>query len=466
MSEASPTIVVMNDLLSGFTDTVAAIGDVWRCGPDGEQVAVDDLTQTELVALNNALAVAQRRLDGLRAPVAAAISRESRPELGSDSLAKKNGFRNATAFIAATSGSSMGDAGKLVSVGNATAPRRTLTGERMPAKHPHIAKATAGGTIGTQAADLIVKMLTRVALRCSPADLDRAEQSLVDQAPGLTLDQLAKIIARAEAYLDPDGLEPKEEQLRAERTFVMFKRDGMLHFNGKLDPESGAPLETAIKAIVTAEFRNETREDAGVSHPDDPDAPRRTLPQRQADALALIAAHALDCDSDLPLGGATVVVRMTLEQLESGTGVATIDGVDQPISAATARRMAASGGVIPCVLGSDSEILDWGREKRLFTKPQRLALAERDGGCAMCGLDPSMTKAHHLLWWARDGGKTDLSNGVLLCESCHHRIHDNGWEIRIEGKGVNGKVWFIPPPWVDPAQVPRLGGRARFAFAA
>ena len=147
-----------------------------------------------------------------------------------------------------------------------------------------------------------------------------------------------------------------------------------------------------------------------------------------------MARHILGCEHDhLPLAGATVVVRMSLEDLNSGTGHATIDGINQPVSIATARRMAAGGGVIPCVLGDAGEILDWGRERRLFTRSQRLALVERDGGCAMCGLPPGMTRAHHIRWWTRDRGPTDLSNGVLLCESCHHRIHDNGWEIHIDG---------------------------------
>lgn len=180
-----------------------------------------------------------------------------------------------------------------------------------------------------------------------------------------------------------------------------------------------------------------------------------------------LAAHLLGCGADdRPIEGATVVVRVSLADLESGTGSATIDGIDRSVSIATARRMAASGGVIPWVMGGDSEILDWGRRRRLFTPAQRLALAERDGGCAMCGLPPGMTKAHHLRWWARDAGPTDLDNGVLLCETCHHRVHDNGWEIRIEGRGVDGRVWFIPPAHVDPQRTPRLGGRARFSFAA
>ncbi|WP_432806393.1 HNH endonuclease [Microbacterium neungamense] len=66
----------------------------------------------------------------------------------------------------------------------------------------------------------------------------------------------------------------------------------------------------------------------------------------------------------------------------------------------------------------------------------------------------------------RDGGGTDLSNGILLCVACHHRIHDDGWEIRIEGTGVTATPVFIPPPWLDPQRTPRRGGRARFDLAA
>lgn len=307
-------------------------------------------------------------------------------------------------------------------------------------------------------------MLDRAALRADRVALDTAESILSDQAVGMSLDQLAKLIARAEAHLDPDGLEPKERNARGDRSFVMYERDGMLHFTGKCDVESGAPIKTAVEAIVTADFR------AALDDPhrgSDPDSDLRSVPQRRLDALALIARHFLGCDhSDIPLGGATVVVRMNLEDLQSGEGHALIDGISQPVSIATARKMAAGGRIIPCVLDTDGQILDWGREKRLFTKSQRLALVERDGGCAMCGLPPGMTRAHHIKWWTRDRGATDLANGVLLCESCHHRIHDNGWDILIDGVGTRARVWFIPPRHVDIDRTPRLGGRARFDYLA
>ena len=194
---------------------------------------------------------------------------------------------------------------------------------------------------------------------------------------------------------------------------------------------------------------------------------RRSIPQLQLDALATICRHVLGCDAaDAPTAGATVVARTTLEALETGIGHATIDGLAQPVSITTLRRMAAAGAVIPCVLGGDSEILDFGRTRRLFSPAQKLALIERDGGCAMCGLPPGMTQVHHLRWWLRDAGPTDLRNGILLCIRCHHRIHDDGWTIRIDGNGVAAKVWFTPPVHVDPSRKERLGGRARFDYAA
>ena len=89
---------------------------------------------------------------------------------------------------------------------------------------------------------------------------------------------------------------------------------------------------------------------------------------------------------------------MSLESLLSGLGEANIDGIEQPISAGTARRLAAEAQIIPIVLGGDSEILDLGVAQRLFSKAQKIAMAERFGGCAWCAcqLPPSHIEAHHV----------------------------------------------------------------------
>jgi len=449
----------MEDLVRGLEMAMGALRDRLT-GPHGVVGGVDELAPAQLMAAVEALGVIGRRLDGLRATVAAEVDRASRSELGADSLAKQQGYRNAASLLAAVTGIGHGEAKRLIGVGKAIAPRLSLIGEAMPALHPHVAEAVAEGRLGAVAAGHIVTMLDRVALRTSVEARDTAEKILAGQAPGLPLDDVRALVRRAEAWLDPDGLEPAERDRRGEDALSMYERDGFLCFDGKVEASRGAPVKAALEAIVSADFRA-----ARADVIEDDDATRRTAPQRQMDALIQLAEHAISCThNDLPLDTTTVVVRMDLETLVDGIGVAEIDGLDEPLSAGSARLLASSAGVIPCVLGGRSEILDWGRRKRLFTPAQKLALVERDGGCAMCHRPPGMTKAHHLDWWARDRGRTDIDKGVLLCEPCHHRVHDNGWEIRIEGTGVKAKVWFIPPATVDPMRVPRLGGRARFDY--
>lgn len=417
-----------------------------------------ELQRSGLVPVGSNLGSMAHQLTAQLTLWAAQVARESGSELGAESLAKQHGYRNATHLVAATLGISTGEAQRLIQVGEATTPRMTLSGDLVPAKHPQVAGAMESGALGVQDAAMIIEMLDRVVFRAGLEETAHAERVLCEQAAGLTLAQLAKLIARAESWLDPDGVEPTEQELRAGRSLKITERGGMVHLVGKFDPETGAPIKVALEGIVNAHYR-------ALQNDELPNEDPRTYTQVTADALSSLCEHALGCSNDMPTDGGSVVVRVSLEDLRAGTGHATIDGIAQPISIATARKLSAASGVIPLVLGGESEILDQGRQKRHFTKAQKLALIERDGGCAMCGLPPSMCHVHHIAWWSR-GGKSDLSNGILLCSSCHHRIHDNGWGIHIEDATARSKVWFIPPPHLDPSQIPRLGSRAKFDYVA
>lgn len=452
--------------LDPLREAVTALAGVWA-----DALTAADLDRSDLVAVTCAIGSARRALDALQADVAAAIAHESRPELGADSLAKQQGFRNTAQLIATTTGTSAGDAARLVKVGEAIAPRQNLLGEPAPAKYPAVQAAVTSGRLGGAGAALIVEFLDRARIGTDKTLVADVEQQLVERAVGLSLDDVRRLVTRAEAVLDADRLEAREEERRAARSLSMFERDGMLHLNLITPVEEGAPIKAAIDGYVTAQFQaRKDLTDTGIADPDGADADQRTVTMMRADALTLFCAHTLDCDSRMPVSGATVIVRINAADLEAGTGYGTIDGIDQPLSVTAIRRMAAAGGVIPCVLDSTGEILDWGREKRLFTRQQKLALVDRDGGCAMCALPPHMTEAHHINWWNRDTGPTDLTNGILLCSTCHHRIHDNAWDIRIENtearSGTRGRVWFIPPPHIDPTRTPRPGGRARYDIAA
>lgn len=425
------------------------------------QVEVAQMSDDGLVRVTDALARVRRDAEALLARVAAEVSKRSSTERGESSLARAHGFRNPVRLIAASTGASRGDAAKLIAVGAATAARQTFGGELLPSRHPHVAAALESATIGVDAASAITSMLDRVRLRADPDLADTAEAVLADLAGRVPLDLLSRGIREAEARLDRDGVEPREEQLRSERTLTMREDvTGMIHLHARLDPETAAPVKAAIEALASDVLR---RREPTAQGPGSVVGDTRSIPQIQADALAAIARHALGCEQTLaPLAKATVVVRLDHDALVEGLGHARIDGIEQPISATTARRMSADAQLIPAVLGGEGLPLDLGRSARLFSRAQRLALAERDGGCASCGQNIAYVDAHHIRWWERDAGPTDLHNGVMLCSFCHHRIHREGWGIRAD----RTEVWFIPPPHVDPARTPRLGGRARFALPA
>ncbi|WP_136709920.1 HNH endonuclease signature motif containing protein [Agromyces sp. H66] len=419
------------------------------------QAEVEQLSDAGLVRVTDRLARLRRDADALLTRVAAEVARRSGPEYGEAGLAKAHGFHNPVRLVAAATGGSRGDAARLVAVGVATAERQSFSGERLPSRHPHVAGAVAAGRLSVDAASAITSMLDRVAMRADPTLADATESALVGLACRVPLEVLHRGVREAEARLDADGVEPREEQLRAERSLTIREDgNGLVHLHARLDPESAAPVKAAIEALVGDALR---RRDRGRAAPAVDDT--RTIPQVQADAIAAICRHALGCEQTIaPLAKASVIVRMDLDTLRDGIGHARIDGIDQPISAGTARRMSADAELIPAVFGGDSLPLDLGRGARLFTRAQRLALGERDGGCASCGQNIGYVDAHHIRWWERDTGPTDLSNGVMLCSFCHHRIHREGWDIR----ATRTEVWFIPPPHVDPDQRPRLGGRARF----
>ncbi|WP_372729936.1 DUF222 domain-containing protein, partial [Nocardioides sp.] len=145
----------------------------------------------------------------------------------------------------------------------------------------------------------------------------------------------------------------------------------------------------------------------------------------------------------LPVHGGdatTVVVTVDLQTLVDGLGTAAL-GSGGVISAAEARRLACTAKIQPMVLGGKSEILDLGRSSRLFSRAQRTALAVRDRTCRAqgCDIPAAWCEAHHAAApWAA-GGRTDLSDGRLLCSWHHHRAHDDRY---LHSELPNGDVRF------------------------
>ncbi|HEY2643463.1 MAG TPA: HNH endonuclease signature motif containing protein, partial [Galbitalea sp.] len=151
-------------------------------------------------------------------------------------------------------------------------------------------------------------------------------------------------------------------------------------------------------------------------------------------------------------GRAPVRVIVDAATLDAGTGVGLLEENLSPISFAKLEEYLCAGGTVEVLVGDSGDILNFGREQRLYTPKQRQALAVRDAGCRYpgCAKPASWCEAHHILQWKRDHGPTTLDNGILLCRYHHMLIHNNGWEIHL----ADGTYWLTKPTSLDPHQVP------------
>lgn len=408
----------------------------------------------------------KRENDALLARLAAQIVERSRPSLGQDGLAKRTGNTSAAMVLTEMGHITLAESARLCRVGAPTATPVSLLGERLPVAYPAVAQALSAGRIPVDAAEVIISNLEQARPNANLDDLVIAKEGLVEFAAENPADLVRKLAIRTRDRLDTDGIEPREEQLVAKRGWQRInRRDGMVRYVFDADPLSAGYVDAWMDAHVGAAIRGVrmTEKDSTETDPDDcndnhEQLDERTFTQLGADAIVALLRHGLSCPPSMgPAATTTMIVRIGLDELMTGLGEAQIDGIEQPISAGTARRLAAEAEIIPTVLGGDSEVLDLGTSRRLFSRAQRLALAERDDGCAWCSRPATHTEAHHIEWWKAHGGPTDLANGILLCSPHHHMIHHQGWAIRI----IDNVPWFIPPATVDIHPTPRRGGRFR-----
>ena len=230
----------------------------------------------------------------------------------------------------------------------------------------------------------------------------------------------------------------------------------MTRYTWELDPEGAALVDDIYDAITSPRrggprFVDESEKARAEAIVNDP----RTTEQLASDgmlAMLKIAAEA-DPQASRIMGRARPAVRVlvTATNLEKRTGGGRIEAHADPVSIETVERYLCDSGLQALLFDENGQAIDVGREQRLFTNRQRLALAARDGGCMWPGCDrpPRWTEAHHIQQWKRDKGKTELCNGILLCRHHHVLLHDSHWEIELRGS----EYWLIPP--AGTTQIPR-----------
>ncbi|MFD0517627.1 HNH endonuclease signature motif containing protein [Paractinoplanes durhamensis] len=320
---------------------------------------------------------------------------------------------------------------------------------------PALDAAVTKGEISAEQACVIAESITDLPADAGIDTRTQAESLLINYAADFAPGTLGKLGARILAHVDPEAadrhdeeaLRKQDERAHRGRGFTLSPRgDGRVRLSGWLDTTAAAIVNAALDPLCHP-GRDATVE-AGLA---------RTPEQRRADALVDVCTRVMR-GGELPASGgeaAQVVVTIPIDTLRTEPGeaspVAVLD-TGAPVSAAEARLLACDAQIIPSVLGTEGQVLDVGRARRLFTASIRRALVLRDRGCTFpsCDRPANWSDGHHVKPWA-DGGPTALSNACLLCRHHHRVIHRTDWQVRIAS---DGHPEFIPPADVDPQRRP------------
>ncbi len=318
--------------------------------------------------------------------------------------------RAAATWLAGALGTGMGKAIADVRLGRAL--------ESMPAT----AAALAAGELSPGAVRVLVH-----ARQENPGRFDAAEASLIGSATTASPQELGQIVRRWAEEESPSGSVDRAERMRRRRHLRVWPDPyGMIRVDGELDPENGEAFGTALRAIRDADARSSAGNDG------------RTNDQRMADAAGELARQWLDRVDRPTVAGERphVTVTVGLDALRESAGSACHLAVGGAAPAAVARRLACDAAVIPAVLNGRSEPLDVGRKSPVVPPAIRRAVVLRDRHCRYPGCDrpQAWCDAHHVVHWA-DGGRTDLSNLVLLCRPHHREVHEGLARIDATGEG-------------------------------
>ena len=162
------------------------------------------------------------------------------------------------------------------------------------------------------------------------------------------------------------------------------------------------------------------------------------------------------CDGSITLQPtADILVYADIAALQpgsdSGSGFAAEIAGGRPIPPSALRRLMCNARVTGLLFNGPGQPLWCGRSRRTASTAQLKALRLRDKGCIGCAADPDRCQAHHIEPWHL-GGATDIDNLVLVCYECHHRIHDDNWQIT---KTPDNRHILRPPKPPPPAQPPK-----------
>jgi hypothetical protein len=459
-----------------FTDVAALIPTLRGCGADVDdadcaRASMMGMADADVVKVLEEAAALAQQVEQIKVAAAGVIAVRSTRERGHNGLSASRGHRSAAALIQDVTGSTKADANRVVRVGEALlddgADGRLpgageLSREVPPVPRPWYQPLRdalrdnqltsvqfdaikrglgdlpeAAGAPDDESVDADAVADAREAVR---AAWMQAAEHLIDEAAERTVEELWQAARTVRDLLDPEGAEERFLARFENRSYRVYRdQDGRKRASIVFEDEGEVLLETLMAAALRPRrggprFVDPDEKATAASLADDP----RTNDQLAYDLLMDVLRAGVLADAKTVFGTRQAGVRL-VQTVDADGNMAPVtvteDGL-MSMPGAVADQHACDTGYVPVTVDACGNALDVGREQRLFTPKQRIALAIRDGGCRWQGCDrpASYCEAHHIDEWKRDQGRTDLDRGILLCRYHHMALHHGGWRITRDGK--------------------------------
>jgi Domain of unknown function (DUF222) len=411
-------------------------------------VSFDGLTHPEVVRVLSTLEAVTRRQ-----PV---VEQRLIGKLVRDGSAKELGAKSVTEVLTTALRISPTEANRRLKDVAEFGERTSLTGELLPPALPHVAAGQAAGRIGGEHIAIIRGFFKHLPVWVDLPTREKAEAQLAEVAGEFGPEELRKAAALISALVNPDGEFSDADRAR-KRDFTIGRQgpDGMSTVTGQITPELRATLQAvfskwAAPGMCTPD--DETPCIKGKPSKEQVKGDRRTPGQRQHDALTAMGRNTLSSGElgshhGLPV---TIVVSATLEELESGVGMAiTSGGTRMPMTDMV--RLASHAFHYLVVFDEMGRVLDLGRSKRIASADQRIVLHAKDRGCTFpgCTVPGFLTEVHHAECDWADDGVTNINDLTLACGPHNRLVKPGGWRTR---KRRDGRTEWIPPPHLDTGQ--------------
>ena len=318
----------------------------------------------------------------------------------------------------------------------AEASRRVRTARVLP-DLPKTEAALRAGDISIEHADLIATGVSRLDLET----MLEAEDTLLTLAKTAAPRQLSSAVRRLVQIVDPDESAEERAARQHDSRYLHLTQgfDGCWNLEGRLDPAAGA----AASAWFEANSRRRTQPDG------EPDP--RTPAQIRADAFSALIDRGLGDGSAPTVAKVPAQVSLVLdlptlrdEVTVAEPGSALLSVFERSFGPATLERLTCCAEVRTLLVGEVGQPIAIGRAARFSTSAQNTLMLARDGGCIVPGCENLVVQAHHIVHWASEGGRTDVDAMVLLCSSCHHLVHEDGWRVEPDPERP-GLFQFRPP---------------------